>query len=134
MKEKMTQEQMKNEPTIIEKMDDPTNKKRLLKKFKKALKEQKESIRDIIYISHPLKILKEISTLEEIQCAYLMGLLFTDKDENKIEDACHKQDMPFMALTHKNMYYCQVKQGYIEKEEIQVYSRDDDKKEKYNNG
>ena len=68
--------------------------------FEKALKRNEETIEDIIFISHPLGLLEEISAMEEIHCFYLNGAWGWH-----IDDSPEKQLMPFFALTHKNFYY-----------------------------
>lgn len=68
--------------------------------FEKALKRNEESIEDIIFISHPLGLLEEISQMSEIHCFYLNGAWGWH-----IDDSAEKQLMPFFAVTHKNFYY-----------------------------
>lgn len=107
--------------------------------FIEALDRNSESLDDVIVISHPIQILNEISTLEEIQCFYLNSAHGHDEIENPV----HKQDMPFIAATAHHIYFADIhtivedpdnpsgydendvwqRQGYIPG--VESYSRDD---------
>ena len=78
-----------------------SNPQHLLKMFLDALERNSETLDDVIAISHPLNLLEDISTLEEIQCFYLHGAHGRDNINNPL----HKHDMPFIAVTNKHIYY-----------------------------
>ena len=76
------------------------NKKSLQEMFTEALNRNGETIEDVIVSSHPLEIVRDIFTLSEIQCFYLNSASGYD-----IQDSSHKQDMPYIAITKKYIYY-----------------------------
>ena len=72
----------------------------LLTMLTEALARNDETVDDIRICSHPHEILEAIATLDEINCFYLNSATGYD-----IPDAVHKQDMPFIALTEKYIYF-----------------------------
>ena len=81
---------------------------KLLELFYKALDENDEEFDDVLFMSHPLEILREISTLEEIQCFYLNscnGEMSNWGADYGVTQSGHKQDMPFIAVTKNNIYF-----------------------------
>ena len=76
------------------------NKNSLQEMFVEALNRNGETIEDVIVSSHPLEIVRDIFTLSEIQCFYLNSASGYD-----IQDSTHKQDMPYIAITKKFIYF-----------------------------
>lgn len=76
------------------------NKHSLQEMFEIALAKNNETIEDVIISSHPLEIVRDIFTLSEIHCFYLNSASGYD-----IQDSIHKQDMPYIAITKKYIYY-----------------------------